>query len=318
MIRDKGEYTMKGLLGILAPMILALAVASAVFSQSSSVRPSALKGSWYPAGREALERQVDGFLKRVPQRVEGERIVGMISPHAGYVYSGEAAAWGYKNLLGLAFCRVIIVAPSHYVSFEGISTPRVEFYETPLGKVRVDKKSCEYLLKRPLFRSIRKAHLREHAVEIQLPFLQRTLEDFTLIPLVVGSLEEEDYERASNELKTLMDPNTLLIASSDFTHFGPRFGYVPFANDFRENISRLDQGAIDLILKKDWEGFLAYRKRTQATICGFRPIALLLKTLPSDVCGRLLRYCLSGDLTGDYTNSVSYASIVFIRHGSDG
>ena len=94
--------------------------------------------------------------------------------------------------------------------------------------------------------------------------------------------------------------------------------YNAFANDFRENISRLDHGAIDLILKKDWEGFLAYRKRTQATICGFRPIALLLKTLPSDVCGQLLRYCLSGDMTGDYTNSVSYASIIFIRDGSDG
>jgi len=299
-------------------MILALGVTSVALSQFSTVRPSALKGSWYPADREALERQVETFLERVPPSAEGKNIVGMISPHASYAYSGEVAAWGYKNLSGLSFRRVIILAPSHYVPFEGVSIPRVGFYETPLGQVRVDQKSCGYLLKKPLFQSIQQAHLKEHAVEIQLPFLQRTLEDFTLIPLLVGSLKEEDYESVSNELKRLIDPNTLFIASSDFTHFGPRFGYVPFTSDFKENISRLDRGAIDLILGKDWEGFLAYRERTQATICGFRPIALLLKVLPSNTHGKLLRYRLSGDITGDYTNSVSYASIIFMKAGNEG
>lgn len=297
---------------------LSVAATSSVFSQSASVRPSALKGSWYPASREALRKQVDGFLGSVPQSVAGQRIVGMISPHAGYVYSGEVAAWGYKNLIGLPFRRVVLMAPSHYVPFEGVSIPRVDFYETPLGKVRLDKEACESLLEMPLFGSVPNAHRREHAVEIQLPFLQRTLKSFDLVPLVVGLLKEEEYLAVSEELKRLQGPDTLFIASSDFTHFGPRFGYVPFAEDFRENIARLDHGAIDLILKRDWQGFLAYKGRTQATICGFRPIAILLKALPSGVSGQLLRYSLSGDMTGDYTNSVSYASIVFIRNSAEG
>lgn len=308
---------MREFLAMAGLMVLFLGVGSTVFSGSSSVRPSALSGSWYPAGREALQRQVDGFLKGVPRSVDRDTIVGMISPHAGYVYSGEVAAWGYKNLLGAPFRRVIILAPSHYVSFGGLSIPRVEFYETPLGKVRVDKETCESLLAKPLFRTIPEAHKREHAVEIQLPFLQRTLKHFDLIPLIVGDLKDEQYESVSNELKGLQGPDALFIASSDFTHFGPRFGYAPFANDLRENISRLDHGAIDLILRKDWQGFLAYRKTTQATICGFRAIALLLRVLPPDSCGRLLQYRLSGDMTGDYTNSVSYASVVFVRHGND-
>lgn len=305
---------MKRLMMVAGVTIFTLAILSTAFAgEASMVRRSACKGSWYAAEREALEKQVDGFLERVTSTTERQRIIGMISPHAGYVYSGEIAAWGYRNLSGSSVRRVIILAPSHYVRFEGLSTPRVAFYETPLGKVKVDTEACEYLLKKPLFRSIREAHDMEHAVEMQLPFLQRTLGDFDLIPLVVGGLREGDYERISHELKAVQDVDTLVIASSDFTHFGPRFRYVPFVENLRENISRIDQGAIDLILKKDWKGFLAYRDRTQATICGFRPIALLLQTLPPDAKGRLLRYALSGDSTGDYTNSVSYASIVFVR-----
>lgn len=306
---------MRKFVALTALIITLMGIPSVASTESDSVRPSALKGSWYPADRNALEKQLDAFLDKAPQSVEGKRIVAMISPHAGYVYSGEVAAWGYKNLLGGPFRRIVIMAPSHYVSFTGISIPNVGYYETPLGRVRVDRDSCESLLKEPLFQSIREAHLREHAVEIQLPFLQRTLEDFELIPLVVGRLDTVHYESVARQLVGLSGPDTLIIASSDFTHFGPRFGYVPFEENLRENISRLDHGAIDLILQRDLDGFLAYRENTQATICGFRPIGLLLKLLPPSLRGRLLQYRLSGDLTGDYLNSVSYASIVFFRDG---
>jgi AmmeMemoRadiSam system protein B len=306
---------MRGFVALMALIMPLMGIASVGSTESDSVRPSALTGSWYPADRKALEKQLDAFLDKAPHNVEGKRIVAMISPHAGYVYSGEVAAWGYKNLLGVPFRRIVIMAPSHYVSFTGVSIPDVGYYETPLGRVRVDRDSCESLLKEPLFQSIREAHLREHAVEIQLPFLQRTLEDFELIPLVVGRLDTMHYESLTRQLVGLSGPDTLIIASSDFTHFGPRFGYVPFKEDLRKNISRLDHGAIDLILRRDLDGFLAYRENTQATICGFRPIGLLLKLLPASLQGRLLQYRLSGDLTGDYLNSVSYASIVFFRDG---
>ena len=302
---------MKGWIGVAGLMILTLAVSSTTVSGSSAVRRSVCMGSWYPAGPEKLGQQIDGFFKDVPEPDAGQKIVAMVSPHAGYIYSGKTAAWGYKHLRGSSFRRVVILGPSHYVAFTGLSIPRVDFYETPFGRVRVDQKVCETLLDKPLFQSMSRAHEREHAIEIQLPFLQRTLGDFDLVPLVVGSLQEQDYEAVTQALKSLCDAETLLIASSDFTHFGPRFGYVPFTSDLRPNIAKLDQGAIDLILQRDWRGFLAYQETTQATICGFRPIGLLLNLLPADAQGRLLRYTLSGDLTGDYTNSVSYASIIF-------
>ena len=302
---------MKGWIGVAGLMILALAVSFTTVSGSSAVRPSVCIGSWYPAGPEMLGQQIDGFFEGVPEPDAGQKIVAMVCPHAAYVYSGKTAAWGYKHLQGSSFRRVVILGPSHYVAFTGLSIPRVGFYETPFGRVRVDQKVCETLLEKPLFQSISRAHEREHAIEIQLPFLQRTLGDFDLVPLVVGSLQEQDYEAVSQALKTLWDAETLLIASSDFTHFGPRFGYVPFTSDLRANITKLDQGAIDLIVQSDWKGFLTYQETTGATICGFRPIGLLLRSLPAHARGRLLRYTLSGDLTGDYTNSVSYASIIF-------
>ncbi|MBW2122090.1 MAG: AmmeMemoRadiSam system protein B [Deltaproteobacteria bacterium] len=315
---EKGNKEMRGFFTVAGLMALLLGVGSAVFSGSPSVRPSALSGSWYPADRGTLMKEVDGFLRQASPSVEGERVVAMISPHAGYAYSGAVAAWGYRNLAGVPFRRVIILAPSHYVSFEGVSIPRVEFYETPLGRVRVDRNACDSLLAKSPFRTVTQAHEREHAVEIQLPFLQRTLKEFSLVPIVVGELEGDQYRVVSEQLKTLGGADMLVIASSDFTHFGPRFGYVPFVDHLRENISRLDHGAIDLILKKDWQGFLAYRNRTGATICGFRPIALLIQMLRPDVMGRLLQYRLSGDITGDYVNSVSYASIVFFREDGGG
>jgi hypothetical protein len=302
---------MKRLMTSVGLTLLILVVSSPVFSGNAAVRPSACQGSWYPATSRALGKQIDGLLDRVPERKAGQKVVAMVSPHASYFYSGETAAWGYKYLEGLSFQRVIILGPSHYLAFKGLSIPDVGFYETPLGKIRVDQKACETLLEKTLFQSISRAHEREHAIEIQLPFLQRTLADFDLVPMVVGGLQEEDYEVVSRGLRALQDKDTLIIASSDFTHFGPRFGYVPFTDNLRENIARLDQGAIDLILERDWKGFLAYRQATGATICGFRPIGLLLKSLPANANGRLLRYTLSGDLTGDYTNSVSYASIIF-------
>ena len=302
---------MKGCIGIAGLLILTLVVSSTAVSDSSAVRPSVCMGSWYPAGPERLGQQIDGFLERAPEPAAGQHVVAMVSPHAGYVYSGETAAWGYRHLQGSSFRRVIILGPSHYVAFTGVSIPRVGFYETPFGRIRVDQRACDTLLGRPRFQSISRAHEREHAIEIQLPFLQRTLGDFDLVPLVVGSLQEQDYEAVSQALKPLCDAETLLIASSDFTHFGPQHHYVPFTRDLRENIARLDQGAIDLILQRDRKGFLAYQEATRATICGFRPIGLLLGLLPADVQGRLVRYTLSGDLTGDYTSSVSYASIIF-------
>jgi AmmeMemoRadiSam system protein B/AmmeMemoRadiSam system protein A len=275
------------------------------------VREPAVAGAFYPARKEELEKTVRAYLAEVhPPQVTG-RVVGLVSPHAGYTYSGETAAYGYKLLEGRPVKRAIIIAPSHQVGFHGLSIPQVDAYRTPLGLVPLDKKACEALRAHELFSSVPGAHTDEHSLEVQLPFLQCVLRDFTIVPIVAGQLREEDYEKVAGPLGDLLDGRTIIVASTDFTHYGTRFGYVPFRDNLKENIEKLDRGAIDAVEKGDWRAFLRYQQRTGATICGRCPIAVMLCALGPDAAGRLLHYTTSGDLTGDFSSSVSYVSMVF-------
>jgi len=144
-----------------------------------------------------------------------------------------------------------------------------------------------------------------------LPFLQQALDRFDLVPVLVGSLEEDDAARIASALRPLLSARTMVVVSSDFTHYGPNYGYLPFVSDVEENLRKLDHGAIRLILAKDFDGYMAYLRKTGDTICGRNAIAVLLKLLPQTAVGRLLRYDTSGRITGDFSNSVSYVSIAF-------
>jgi hypothetical protein len=275
------------------------------------VRRSPIAGSWYPGEKKQLQRQIDEYLANAKPAVIKGRICALISPHAGIQWSGQAAASGYKLLKGKKIKRVIVLGPSHYTGFRGIATSAEEYYETPLGKIKVDKETTKALYKLPLFQGPRNAELQEHSLEMQLPFLQVVIGDFLLVPLVVGELSVSDYAEAARDLSPYLDANTIVVASSDFTHYGYRFGYLPFKEDPRDNLRKLDGGAIKKIIAKDFQGFIAYVEDTGATICGTRPIGIILKILPDNAQGVQLDYYTSGDLTGDFSSSVSYASIAF-------
>ena len=275
------------------------------------VRKSPIAGSWYPGEKKQLQSQIEEYLaKAKPAAIEG-RICALISPHAGIQWSGQAAACGYKLLKGQKIKRVIVLGPSHYSGFRGLATSAEEYYETPLGKIKVDKETSEALYKITLFQGPRNAELQEHSLEMQLPFLQVVIGEFLLVPLVVGELSVKDYAEAARELSPYLDANTILVASSDFTHYGSRFGYLPFKENQRDNLKKLDEGAIKKIIAKDFQGFLNYVDESGATICGTRPIGIILKMLPAKAQSTLLDYYTSGDLTGDFSSSVSYASIAF-------
>ena len=278
------------------------------------VRKSPIAGTWYPGEKKQLAYQIeDYFAKAKPPAVEG-RIIALISPHAGIQWSGQAAAYGYKLLKGKKVKRVIVLGPSHYSGFRGIATSEEEFYETPLGRIKVDREISDVLYKLPLFQGPRNAELQEHSLEMQLPFLQFALGEFLLVPLVVGDMSGKDYAEAAQVLAPYLDSSTIVVASSDFTHYGNRFGYLPFTENPRDNLKKLDDGAIKMILAKDFQGFLGYVDETGATICGTRPIGIILKMLPAKAQGTLLDYYTSGDVTGDFSSSVSYASIAFTVH----
>ncbi len=295
------------------------ACSNEITGEPEKVRPSALAGRWYPADADSLRKEVDNYLATASRETyPKQRLFALISPHAGYTYSGLAAAYGYNHLREQNIHRIVILAPSHYASYKGVSIPDVTHYETPLGKVSVDRAMVKKLWRNPLFSTVPEAHTQEHSLEIQLPMLQRVMGDFSLVPMVLGQVEKEEFKEIAHAIRPFLDEKTLVIVSSDFTHHGPRFDYVPLKNGLKTGLRKLDGGAVERIIAKDFEGFWEYKQNTGATICGFVPIAVLLNLLPGNVQGRMLHYYTSGDLTGDFQNSVSYVSLAFYEGGIGG
>jgi len=302
-------------------LCVALGAAACRWGEAASVRRPVVAGAFYPADADALKKQVDAFLDEGAKKasaVKGKPIA-LVAPHAGYAYSGRCAGAVYATVRGKTYKRVIVLAVNHRgMPFRGGSVLDVDAYRTPLGDVPVDRPACEALRKNPLFGIHPSAHRMEHSLEVQLPFLQRAIKGFKLVPIVMGSLADDDYPAAAACLRKLVDADTLVVASSDFTHYGANFGFTPFAANVRENIEKLDMGAIAFILKHDGPGFGGYLARTRATICGRCPIRVLLHMLPDDAKGQLLSYYASGDKERDYRHSVSYAAIAFTAPGQWG
>lgn len=277
------------------------------------MRLSQIAGSWYPGQRDELRGLVTRLLEQADVPKLPCRPFGVISPHAGIQFSGAAAACAYRPLQEAGVSRVLLLGPSHVAPLRGIATSGVSGYRTPLGDVPVDREVTEALSAHPLFQASRRAEQPEHSLEMQLPFLQCVLEEFSIVPLIVGEMHMSDYATAAAALQPYLDGATVVAVSSDFTHFGPRFGYTPFRGDVKQKLRELDGTAIDLITAGDFDGFLSYLDRTGATICGARPIGVLLRLLPEGARGTLLSYYTSGDLLGDYSDTVSYAAIAFTR-----
>jgi len=286
---------------------------------------SALAGRWYPADAETLGRQIEGFF----QKADVEKInnvIALILPHAGYQFSGQTAAFALKSTAGRRpaedkkYKRVVIIGLNHpgYME-EALSVPRVTHYETPLGQIPLDTEFINRLLEYSLFQNIPQAHKYEHSVQIEIPLLQhcqksalgRLTADFKLVPIVAGRCSLKTIRKAGAILRSLVDDETLVIASSDFVHYGRNYGYVPFTENIPEQIKKLDMDAYEYIARLDSSGFLEYRRKTGATICGYVPIAILLSMLPQPAKSHLIKYTTSGELMGDYSNTVSYLSVAF-------
>jgi AmmeMemoRadiSam system protein B/AmmeMemoRadiSam system protein A len=294
-----------------------------VATAPTEVHGPVVSGFFYPRDPDKLKEMVNRLIEAAPEKGIPGRPVALISPHAGYDYSGGVAAYGYKTLQGKGYKRVIILAPSHYGKrYRGASILKASYYQTPLGQVEIDKEVCNQLTERPpyfghdaLFGYYAGAYKNEHSLETQLPFLQTVLGNFKLVPILLGLLMEDDFQKIADALRPYVDDDTLVVASSDFTHYGDRFGYVPFRSNIEENLKKLDLGAIERILVLDFDGFNKYREDTGITVCGFYPIAVLLKLLPKEAQGNMLTYDTSGRMANDFNHSVSYTSIVFTTPG---
>jgi hypothetical protein len=271
---------------------------------------STLAGRWYPADAEILSKQITGFFEKA-QVQPINNVIAFILPHAGYQFSGQTAAFGLKTT-DKKYKRIVIIGPSHRVPMEEVlSVPRVTHYETPLGEIPLDVEFIDRLLKYSVFQNIPQTHKHEHSVQIEMPLLQYRQQNFNLVPIVAGRCSLETITKAGAILKSLVDDETLVIASSDFVHYGRNYGYVPFTQNIPEQIKKLDMEAYEHIARLDSKGFLEYKRRTGATICGYVPVAILLSMLDKPIEAKLTNYATSGELTGDFSNSVSYLSVAF-------
>jgi AmmeMemoRadiSam system protein B len=285
-------------------------------SESLSTLGPAVAGTWYPGDARALGRQLDGFLRDAAEPAGGATLpFALIEPHAGYAYSGPVAAHGFARLRGASCDRVVLIGPSHYAAFRGAVVPRAGAYRTPLGELPFDREALGRLVECPGFGADDGPFAREHSLEMEIPFLQRVLTPgFALVPVLVGGGASGDgAAEIAAGLAGVIDPRTLVVVSSDFTHFGRGFGYVPFEDDLPRRIRELDHGAIATLERADAEAFERYVDETGATICGRGPISVLLRLLPAGTRGELVAYDTSGNQTGDWGHSVSYAALSFPR-----
>jgi AmmeMemoRadiSam system protein B/AmmeMemoRadiSam system protein A len=271
---------------------------------------SSLAGSWYSADADVLSKQLEGFFRKADVKPRKD-VIAVILPHAGYQWSGQTAAYGLKTI-DKKYKRIVVIGLSHRMYLEEmLSVPRATHYETPLGQVPLDTEFIDKLLKHSIFQNVPRALQNENSVEMEVPLLQHRQKDFKLVLIVAGHCSLETIRKAGKILKGLMDEDTLVVASSDFVHYGRTHDYVPFTENIAQQIKKLDMGAYDYIAKLDSKGFLEYKQRTGATICGAVPIAVLLSMMGDGIKTELAKYTISGELTGDFSNSVSYLSVVF-------
>jgi hypothetical protein len=254
------------------------------------IREPVVAGMFYPAQKEELKAMIDNYLNKA--RVDNiENIRGIVSPHAGYIYSGPVAAYGYKAIKGKSYKTVIILSPSHHAFFYGASIPDVTHYKTPLGLVKLSPK-VEQLRKEKIIVSVPQAHPQEHSVEVQIPFLQAVLKDFEIIPIVVGNVNPEEL---ASMLINYIDNSTLIIASSDLSHYHP----------YNVAVS-LDKNCIEAIPSLDFENM------DKCEACGKLPILTLMHIAKHfGWRGKLLDYRNSGDTVGDKRAVVGYMSSIF-------
>jgi len=278
-------------------------------------------GTWYPGDAFELRELLETTGRISAERTGGYTRPGALAfivPHAAPSYSGVVASAVYRHLRA---SRVVVLGFSHRMRIQGIAIPEVDQIQTPLGAIRIDRDAVRKLTSQAPFRLVPDEAVRDHSVEVQIPFLQLHAPDAEIVPLYVGELDESERRDAAVVLRECLDGNTVLVASSDLTHYGADFRYVPFPHDEStgERLRRLDMSVLSAASSLDQRLFEEQLRRTGSTVCGSAPIRLLLETLrelPVEVYQETLDYETSGELTHDFEHSVSYGAIGYFPESS--
>ncbi len=270
---------------------------------------------WHPPTADGLKHSMEVLFKHAP-RVLSKPIKALVLPHAGYTYSGLTAAMGITQIDSKTrYSKILILGPSHYVPLKNkghITSARA--IQTPLGEAPLDTESLAFLKKAPIFESIDAIDQQEHCIQIEVPFFQTVLPGIPILPIVLGSLDRAAAHGIAELLEPFLDDTTLLVISSDFTHYGASFGYVPFSHNIEENIRSFDAEVIaplcDLNESKVYNEF----RRRERTICGESALKVMVPLLRSkwpSLEGTCIDYRMSGQLNSDWSFSVSYAALTW-------
>jgi len=259
------------------------------------IRQPSFSGIFYPDDPKVLKGMIDDFLRQasVPKLKNKPR--ALIVPHAGYIYSGPIAAYGYKAISFFDYKKIILLGPSHNFSFSGIVSSPFSKWLTPLRETEcLTLKDFPFLEENKFIQESSEIHELEHSLEVELPFLQTIFKDFVIFPLIAGDLEAEEGKKI---LASILDEESLLVVSSDLSH------YLPINEALKQ-----DKVTLDAILDLDLERFLDYGEA-----CGKIPISFLISLAKEkNWLPKLLKAANSGETQGGKDQVVGYASVVFI------
>lgn len=258
------------------------------------IRPPAVAGRFYAGDPQRLRGDIESLMAKAPESA-ATAPKAVIAPHAGYAYSGAVAAAAFAPLRDKArdIARVVLIGPAHYVGFRGVAAPIAEAFATPLGQVPVDGGALAMLDDLPFVTRSDVPHAPEHALEVELPFLQTLLPSFTLAPLLVGEARPLDVAEVLGRLWG--GPETLVVVSSDLSHFHDH-----------ETARRLDAATAEAIERGDWAALNPDRA------CGALAVAgLLIEAERHGMAARRLALCNSGDTAGPRDRVVGYGAWAF-------
>ena len=276
--------------------------------EMEKARKPAVAGQFYPSDPIELSRELAGYFKNAKKESIPGKILALISPHAGYMYSGQVAAYAYKLLEGLSYQTVVVISPSHVAYFPGASVYNGGAYQTPLGAISVDTAlagEISRVTKRVFLSDQGHAFVGqrgEHAIEVQLPFLQLVLGNFKLVPIIIGDQDWATCQALAEALsKSLKGKDVLMVASSDLSHYHPY-----------DQAEKLDSVVIKHVNAFDPEGLFSDLGSGLCEACGGSPITTVMlaaKSLGADKA-RAVKYANSGDVTGDKSAVVGYMAAV--------
>jgi AmmeMemoRadiSam system protein B len=264
------------------------------------IRRAMFSGYFYPANTIKLSDEIETLLSISKPEIALQHLTGIITPHAGYIYSGRTAAFAYNLLRGKLIEKVIIISPSHREYFPGICIYDGDGYETPFGIVEVDKQLSDNIAKehRIIYKGV-EGHKEEHAIEVQIPFLQKVLSGFKIVPMVMGDQGKLFIDELAIRIHEAADEKTLIVASSDLSHYYSK----PEAD-------QLDSIIEDDINEFDYEKLRHDLDNKSCEACGGGPIVAMMEAayLMNKRNAKVLNRSNSGDTTGDYSGVVGYLS----------